>query len=208
MVYHRSGGINKIFLDIGSFTGITTKIILEYNFDIIHCFEPVKQNYKIIEKNLNNEKINLHKFGLLNKTCDKLIYNSGSQGGSVFKEKKQEGINKNKIELCNFIKASDWFKDNICDDDYTVTKINVEGAEINIINDLLDTGEYDKIDHLLFSFDIEKVRGKEYLQEELLNRLKKENKTNYTLTAYIKKIVGCQHKNIINYWLKLIEEKK
>lgn len=101
--------MKKIFLDIGSYMGNVAKIVLNRNeFDIIHCFEPSSINFKKIKK---HNKIIKHNFGLYDQTCKLPLYYSGRIGGSVFKEKKQPNIKNPKTEICNFVRASEWFKE-------------------------------------------------------------------------------------------------
>lgn len=206
--------MTKIFLDIGAYKGDTTEIVVKYNFDKIHCFEPVKNNNDKIEKKFNNDKIIIHRYGLLDETCEKLIFNPGHIGSSIFKEKKN--IN-NTTEKCKFIKASTWFKENITDDDYVIAKLNVEGSEIAILNDLIDSGEYKKIKHILISFDIDKIPGRENEKEEMLLKFHKNNLSNYFISGQIKYIVRrilskekkkhhSDHASIIKCWFKLLGE--
>lgn len=193
----------RIFLDIGAHEGSTLQTVLDkkYNFDKIYSFEPVKTNYKYLQRNYVDERLTINEFGLLNETCEHLIYCAGAEGGSVFKNKRQKQKKKYpNSELCKFVKASDWFKDNLSHDDYVFGKINCEGAEIDILNDLLDSGEYDKLDHILIYFDVRKIKGKEYLEKEMIRRLNKLGKTNYLPAGDIRK-GGKDFKERREYWL-------
>jgi len=199
----------KIFLDIGAHFGESAAIALDerYKFDKIHCFEPAKASYSKIKKDV---RIVIHKFGLFNKTCILPLYCAGSLGASVFKDKPIS--RKNFLdEQCNFIKASGWFSENVSANDYVVAKINTEGAEIEILDDLLDTGEYDKINYLMISFDVGKIKGKEHLKNKMLRRLRKTGRNNYITRGAIKKLAKMEgitkftRKVIIGRWFDLIE---
>jgi len=200
----------KIFLDIGAHVGESAAAALDerHKFDKIHCFEPAKASYNKIKK---DARIVIHKFGLFNKTCILPLYGAGSVGASVFKDKPIANRKNYLDERCNFIKASDWFSENVSANDYVVAKVNTEGAEIEILNDLLDTGEYDKINHLMISFDVSKIKGKEYLESELLSRLKKTGRNNYTLSGNVKKLMRMEglpkmpRGFMVDYWLDSIE---
>ncbi len=198
----------KIFVDIGAHKGKVLKIVLrkEYNFDKIYSFEPVKDNCDFIKENYPDDRLTVNYFGLLNETCSSLIYCAGSMGGSIFEEKPQK---EKKMypgsELCKFVKASDWFIENISADDHVVVKMNCEGAEVDILNDLLSSGEYDKINHIMIDFDVRKIRGKEHLGKKMINKLDKLGKTNYILNYEIRK-GGKKHHQRIEYWLKNVEE--
>jgi FkbM family methyltransferase len=178
----------KIFLDIGAHQGGTLAIIRHprYKFDRIYCFEPVKENHIHLNRlRDNNEKIILNKFGFLSETCERRLYNPGSTGASIFVEKPVGKII-NRIEICKFIKASDWFRDNLKKEDEVFAKINIEGAEVEVLNDLLDSGEYHKLKKVMLTFDVMKVPGKGYLREQMIDRFSKEGVTNYSVVRDLK----------------------
>jgi FkbM family methyltransferase len=173
----------KIFLDIGAHHGETLSIVsqLKYNFDRIYCFEPIKKNRKKLNKvRGNNEKIILNDFGFLSESCKKVVYNPGSSGASVLKEKVIKKPT-NKTEICEFVRVSDWFKNNLNKEDDILGKINIEGTEIEVLNDLLDSGEYSKFRKVIISFDVIKIPGKEYLKEQMLERFSKEGIENFSI---------------------------
>jgi FkbM family methyltransferase len=191
----------KIFLDIGSHYGETLSIIMQpkYNFDKIYCFEPIKGNHKAL--NIirgNNEKIILNNFGFLSKTCKECVYNPGTTGASVFKEKIIKHPNK-KIEMCNFVKISEWFKENLSNSDEVFGKINIEGAEIEVLNDLLDSGEYSKLKKVIVTFDILKIPGKEYLKHRIIERFSKEGIINFSVLKDLREeFKELSEKNLMN----------
>jgi hypothetical protein len=108
------------------------------------------------------------------------MYNPGNVGSSIFKEKLVSHPN-NRTERCKFIKASNWFKDNLSTLDEIYAKINIEGAEIEVLNDLLDSGEFHKLKKVIITFDVLKIPGKEYLKEQMLTRFKNEGITNFSV---------------------------
>ncbi len=208
--------MKKIFLDIGAYIGDTASVVIKYAFDEIHCFEPVKVNNNKIKKKFNDKKIILHEYGLWNETCEQLIYGAGNIGSSIFKEKKTTS---DVTESCKFVKASSWFKENITNEDYVIAKINIEGAEIAVLNDLIDSGEYQKINHILISFDIDKVFGKEHEKAEMLLKFHKNNIFNYFISGQMKYIVRrmrskerkryhSDHAEVVGLWLDVIGETK
>jgi FkbM family methyltransferase len=204
--------MKTIFLDLGAYNGDTAQAALKYGiFDIVHSFEPVESLYKHIETSIKDKRLILHKYGLLDKDCEKIIYCSGSVGGSIFKNKKQKG-NKGPPVNCMFKKSSDWFRNNISKEDCVLVKMNVEGAEISILNDLIDSGEYFKIDNIMICFDILKIPGGDVLFDEIINKFKKFNIRNYTITGDMKKLARKPGKkntmeDLVVYWLKNIVKK-
>lgn len=206
--------MKNIFLDLGAHNGDTAQAALKYGiFDVVHSFEPVESLCKQIETSIKDKRLILHKYGLLDKDCEKVIYCSGSVGGSIFKNKKQRDSNKGPPTNCVFKKSSDWFKNNISNNDYVIVKINVEGAEIAILNDLIDSGEYFKINHMLICFDILKIPGGNILFDSLIDKFKKFNIKNYTITGEMKKLARKPGKkntmvDLLIYWLKNIVKKE
>jgi len=196
----------NIFLDIGAHKGQTLKTSLEkkYNFDKLYVFEPVKENYDFIKENYVDDRLVVNGFGLFDKTCEQLIYCAGSQGGSIFEEKPQpeKKLYPNNIS-CQFVRASDWFKDNLSINDYIVAVMNCEGAEIDILNDLLSSGEYDKIDHIMIDFDVRKIESKKHLEKEMITKLNRLGKSNFILNYEIRK---GGPKERIKYWLETFVE--
>jgi hypothetical protein len=151
---------------------------------------------------------------LLDETCDKPIFNPGHIGSSIFNEKKNID---DSTELCKFVKASTWFSENITNEDNVIVKINVEGSEIAVLNDLIDSGEYKKIKHILISFDIDKIPGKEHEKSEMLLKFHKLGLFNYLISGQLKYIVRrmlskesekyhSDHEQVIECWLKLLGE--
>ena len=194
----------RIFLDIGAHKGKILEIALRqrYNFDKLYSFDPVKENCDFIKETYIDDRLVINAFGLLDKTCEQLIYCPGSQGASIFKKKPQKERKKYpNNELCRFVKASDWFKNNLSVNDYIIVTMNCEGQEIDILNDLLFSGEYDKIDHIMIDFDVRKIEGMKHLEKEINEKLNKLWISNYILNYEIRK-GGPKHHQRIEYWLK------
>ncbi|MHA2018422.1 MAG: FkbM family methyltransferase [Promethearchaeota archaeon] len=199
--------MKKIFLDIGAWQGDTIEIALDYDFDVIYAFEPSISNCKIIKEKIKDDRLILNEVGLYHKNKIMDLHHAGSIGASIFSGKKFDKYNKKKFpdtDQCTFIKASTWFNENISKEDYVIVKMNVEGAEISILNNLLITKEYDKINHMLISFDIGKVQGKGHLRLELQKQLKELEITNFIPMDEIKK-VGKNEKSYPKMMRKILE---
>lgn len=199
----------KIFLDVGSHSGQTLDEVIrgQYRFDVIHCFEPMPGEYKTLTERYKtsvlNKKIIFHNFGLLDKTVSLDMYGTNiDKGSSIFpnKERMKGGENKTR---CEFRRASDFFKENIDENDIVTMKLNVEGSECIIMNDLLDTGECFKIDNVMIDFDIRKVPDKVNDEMLLIERFKKEGFKNFSLCDDV--MVGSNHQKRIRHWLGNLE---
>ncbi len=162
---------NKIFLDVGAHTGETLAIALEpkYCFDKLYCFEPVAECCDAIRE-LSDKRVEVCEYGLWNENCTGKIYNPKSKSGSLFKEKFEVGALSRDVKL---VRASDWFNQNIMMEDVVYLKLNCEGAECAILDDLIKTDEYKKIDVLMVDFDVRKISSQNHLMNEMKVRLNK-----------------------------------
>mgnify|MGYP001146975768 CR=1 FL=1 len=192
----------KIFLDVGAHWGETIEAVLDdrYKFDRIICFEPSSKCWKKLYR-FNNERIIINKFGLYNKSCSLPLYSPGSAGASIFKDKYNVDIKD--YEICKFVKASDWFKENITFDDIVYLKLNCEGAEVDILDDLLASGEYKKVKQSLVSFDVRKIPSMKYKEIIIKNKFKHRNYRN----LYHEKRLGSTHVDRIRHWLDFVDKK-
>jgi hypothetical protein len=86
-------------------------------------------------------------FGLWSRTCDKILFAPGNISASLYADKVT--TNTSKSEICAFVAARDFFREHVTNDYRVFLKLNCEGAECDIIDDLLDSGEFDKVDFLM-----------------------------------------------------------
>jgi FkbM family methyltransferase len=162
----------KIFLDVGTYKGWTLKIAMQYPFDKIYCFEPVPSKCELIRK-MADERVTVFECGLWNKTKKKTIYNPETLGASLFKDK-NPNLKKGEMQI-SVIRASEWFKKFLKEDDEVYLKMNCEGAEWAILDDLIKSGEYKKLKAVMVDFDIRKIPSQKHLMAEMKERLLKLN---------------------------------
>jgi FkbM family methyltransferase len=181
----------RIFLDVGSNIGQTIEEAIkpEHNFDLVFAFEPMQDCCDIINQNYISDRLVVNNFGLYSSDCDKTLYINHPSvydgnldiGGSIFSDKVDRVSNPSKRadKVCQFKDVAKWFKDNINEGDYVIVKINAEGSECDIVERLVESGEYDKITRLLIDFDCQKVPSQQHRENEIKNLLNSLNKTNY-----------------------------
>ena len=173
--------MSRIFLDVGGHEGQTVELLLQPRFKIDHIFtfEPSPVCLKILHRKFdNNPKVTVCGFGLFSEACDMILHNSGSQGGTIWDDYQTTCNPQKRDDLCSFIKASDWFHDNMSEDDEVFLKINAEGSECEIVLDLLNSGEYNKVKATLIDFDVRKSPSQKHKEQELRERMKIENINN------------------------------
>jgi FkbM family methyltransferase len=172
----------KIFIDVGAHEGETLLSVLDpkYSFDKIFVFEPVEKLHAKLNKIAAQRKnVNLLKYGLWNKNTTQKIYSPGTVAGSLFAA--HQDVDKNDFELCEFVNASEWFDKNIGNQDEVYVKLNCEGAEADILLDLLKSKEIFKIKDVMIDFDVRKVKGLENTRQDVLDEFKKAGFTSYSL---------------------------
>jgi len=173
--------MNRIFLDVGSHQGQTIELLLQPRFKVDHIigFDPSPLCLDILNRKFNNNtRVKIVKAGLWSETCEMLLHNEGSQGGTVHEDYETTCNPEKRVTRCQFIKASDWFRDNISSDDEIFLKINAEGSECEIVLDLINSGEYDKVKATLIDFDVRKSPSQKHKEDELRERMEAENISN------------------------------
>lgn len=158
----------RVFLDIGAHEGQTLTVVQDprWRFDRIVCFEPAPACWTTLEE-LSTPVVEVCRFGLWHKDAILSLHNAGAVGASVSADKESGGAT---VE-CEFRDAAVWLRDNLCADDEVYAKINVEGAEAELVARMHETGTLSLIDHLLIHFDVRKVPSKKHLEGRIRDQL-------------------------------------
>lgn len=154
----------KVFLDVGAHLGETLAVAIQprWGFDRIYCFEPAPPCWSHL-KQVRDSRIEICRFGLFDHDGSFELYNSGSLGASLSAEK--DGSSS--WTQCQFRDAAKWFEENLNDGDRVFVKINVEGAEYEIVRRLFEAGALQRVSHLLIHFDVRKVPSRAHLEPEM-----------------------------------------
>jgi len=160
----------SVVFDIGGYVGQwACEMSCKFN-PIIYIFEPVPEYSDIIKnKFLKNPKIYSFNYGLSNKDTTSLITLQKTSSSSHKKSKNSIDINLKKIS--SFIKQKEIKK-------IDVMKINIEGEEYNLLNDLLDNNLISIIDNIQIQFH-DFVPSAEEKMKSIQNKLSKTHKTTY-----------------------------
>ncbi len=103
-----------------------------------------------------NERFTLVGAGLLDSTCKRLVFDPGSLGASVYSD--APGIERGTSEeLCDFVEAAAFFREHIRDTDRVWMKLNCEGAEVAVLENLMRSGEARKLHNVLIDFDAARI---------------------------------------------------
>lgn len=167
--------MSRIFLDVGAHHGQTIEMMLRPRFkvDKIVGFDPSPLCHAILDRKFGEHpKVTIVKTGLWSKTCEMNLHNEGSQGGSVHEDYQTTCNPEPRVTTCQFVKASDWFRNNVSADDEVFLKLNCEGSECEVIMDLLDSGEYHKVKAVFVDFDVRKSPSQKHKEAELRGQMK------------------------------------
>jgi FkbM family methyltransferase len=189
----------KIFLDVGAHTGETLRAVIDrrYRFDRIVCFEPSSWCLERLSR-FRHPQLEIAPFGLWNRTERRILHDPGSVGASVFEEKARSA----RTETVHFVRASDWFAENLVDEDRVYVKLNCEGAECDILEDLLDSAEIRKANFLLIHFDVRKVPSQRHREAEVKARLREAGIERWDEADQV--LVGPSMIARLQHWLKLV----
>jgi hypothetical protein len=90
---------------------------------------------------------------------------------------------------------------NLGPDEEVYLKLNCEGAEFDIVEDLLDSGELARVSSVMIDPDVRKVPSRAHREREVVARLRAAGLTNYVFEEDV--MVGRSHRRRIQNWLRV-----
>lgn len=142
---------DSIVFDVGGHLGDwASNIYAKYNC-WVHVFEPIKEYHEFIGKRfIKNKKIVVHPFGLAGSNEQKELALLADSSTTFFVNNPFTKIPGNtKRELIKLGRVSEITKQF---KEIDLMKLNIEGGEYDLIDDLIDTGEIKKIKNLQVQF--------------------------------------------------------
>jgi FkbM family methyltransferase len=189
----------KVFLDVGAHLGESLRAVRDpkYGFDRIYCFEPASSCWPALES-VRDRRVTVCRFGLWDRTGEEPLYDAGGIGASLFSDKFKA---RPADELARLVRATDWFRANLDREDEIFLKLNCEGAEVDIVEDLLDSGQFVRVRSAMIDPDVRKIPSRAHREAELRNRLVATGLTNYFMEEDV--MVGRTHRDRIQNWLRI-----
>lgn len=186
----------KTFLDVGAHMGQTLAAVMSSDFDRIVCFEPAPACWPVL-RGLADSRVSVERFGLWNRTCDAPLFQPGTMGAGLWKK---DRATVDETQVCKFVRASDWMACTVGAFEQVFLKLNCEGAECDILDDLLDSGQFANVSFVMIDFDVRKIASMKHRQAEVMERL-----AAYTFPRVAGKEsrVGATHAERIQHWLRL-----
>jgi FkbM family methyltransferase len=135
---------DSLVFDLGGYEGQwAADIFCKYGCSI-HIFEPVSEYSKRIRSRFEkNDKVTVHEFGL-GPCTEKEFLSMSFDGSSIF------GKDLNKIEI-SLVDAADFINSNHIDS-IDLLKVNIEGAEYDLLDYMISIGLMTKVRNLQVQF--------------------------------------------------------
>lgn len=160
----------KIIFDIGANVGLYTCFFARtYPEAIIYAFEPVKESFKWLEKNIELNDIRtaqLFNFGFFSEECEKELFmpkDREDDNTGCYSVKIKDGKS---ATLDKFFNVENWCKSNGLIPD--LIKLDAEGCESEII--VSSTNLIEKVRHLIVEDNFKSYFGNVDMAQEILSR--------------------------------------
>lgn len=168
-----------IFVDVGAHEGQTLEEAIRYDFDRIYAFEPMPEQFaRLSERFGGMASVELINAGLDGTSGTRAVYGSNADmEASIYPNKAD--VDAGSVTYCNFLEASDFLAGQ-----YRIfLKLNCEGAEVPILDNLIDSGVINRVESVLTDFDCQHVPGMEGEEERIRLRLKDHGYFNLVTSA-------------------------
>jgi len=187
-------------VDVGGHVGETVQAAVDpiYGFDIIYSLEPVRSCALAISA-LGHERVAVLSAGLSNECRPRPIIGAGSEAGSVYDDF-PDAHERGGAEVCSFLRASEFFGSVLLEGDRVWVKMNCEGSEVAILEDLLESGIIGRIQELLVCFDARKIPRLATKVPDLIERIAKVDGLRLSLPEQVMFGTG-SHFGAIKNWL-------
>lgn len=179
-----------VFLDIGAHWGETLEEVLSplWRFDAVYAFEPDPECVAVLEQRFAADratgKLIVVAAALSDRDGEAELF-GGNEGGGASLYAEKSDIDPNRRKTIQLIRTRDFFARTFGPDDLILAKLNCEGGEVPILNDLAASGEINKIARLVVDFDIRKVRGKRSLAKATMNAMRGAGFHRFLLTENV-----------------------
>lgn len=190
-----------IFIDVGGYEGETLQEVIKprWEFTKIYCLEPMPRQFEVLVQRYSNlDNVELLEYGLSDTTGSAIIYGDNNiMEASIYADKRD--VNNAFETVCWFVEASD-FVNSLPEDEEIIMKLNCEGAETIILQNLIDTGTIWRLKNVMIDFDVRKIPSMQWAEEHIMSELMRIGFTRYSLCDEV--MHGHTHQDRIANWLK------
>jgi FkbM family methyltransferase len=156
-IENQANRMARVFLDVGGYEGESVHAALDprFGFDRVYCFEPVRALSEEIGR-IRDARLHVIQAGLFDSDCRREVFHAGTLAGSAFQDA-PAFLEEGHREECEFLDASRFFAEHIKKGDVVYMKLNCEGSECAILENLSASGEVRKLAGMLVDFDARKI---------------------------------------------------
>jgi FkbM family methyltransferase len=161
----------RVFIDVGGYLGHSTLAALDpiFGFDRIYCFEPVPELARRL-RNINDPKVTIVQACLSNRNGSTPVHHAGTLAGTMFADGPVYGEGGADI-MAAMISAAVFAEMFLASADFVRIKLNCEGAEVDIIESLLDAQCEAILVNALIDFDAHKIPSLSFRLTKIIERL-------------------------------------
>ena len=168
----------KFFIDAGGYDGCSVRCFREvYDPDesfFIYSFE-ANSRFKDNYKKFNNHKFINAAVWSEDKEIDFFLDQKKGYGSSLMKEKSTGNLDKKNPKKIKAIDLSNFIFKNINSEDILYLKLDIEGAEYDVLDKLFVTGAIDCVDKLFIEWHWNKVGISQKRHNNLIKKLNDKN---------------------------------
>lgn len=152
----------KIFLDIGAHKANSLKKFVKTYEDAheyrIFCFEPNPKLNKYFEKYLSDYDVTVINAVAWIKDGETEFFEAQASpiGSTLYKDKTTQRVSKTPTKVPS-IDISRWIQENLNEDDFIILKMNIEGAEYDIVEKMLKDDTLKWANELYISWHFQKI---------------------------------------------------
>lgn len=169
----------NIFIDCGAYNGdsiIKFREIVAYEKNKNWKFFAFEPNPYI---DINLENVTINKKAVWVENCKKKLYFSkkgkDNKATTLMENKKTHHLNFKDYAEVECIDFSEWLYNNIKKEDYVVCKMDIEGAEYDVLPHMGSLRSIELIDRLYCEFHVKKLKMNPQIHLDLIENLKKED---------------------------------
>ena len=169
-----------VFVDCGACKCEATRIFLNQGFENwdYYLFEPspkLSKCYGSLLKDYPQINFFYSKKAVWIEDGNAEFYFSqrGHSGSTILKEKFSNKIDHNNPIKVKTIDFSSWFKETMNKNDYIILKIDIEGAEYEVLNKMIDDGTLNYVNEVIIEFHGRKKMKCTQRHHELYDKIKK-----------------------------------
>lgn len=146
----------RIFIDVGAHFGesIFKALNPRLGFDLILAFEPSEIAASRLDR-IKDPRVRINRFGLGNGDSITTLYGGGSLGASIFMDKTSSSSTN--LELIKIKSAEKELQAFLTPENEIFMKMNCEGGELDILENLAKSELLREVDHLYVDWDARKI---------------------------------------------------